>query len=415
MKKGLKLGIIALVCISFAGLLFYASEIIQNTNIPQTVQNQGRDESAVQDEKTSEIYSEDQLASGIFSKCYRNSNCMIDAFMEISQTESKETVLSTFESIKMAYAKEDLLCHSIGHHLGEFLYGFTGNFSESFLLSDNTCGGSIYHGIIQNYFETEIFFEDKKPEDFKPTEICKIFEDKSLSLERWNCAHGTGHGLSIAYNYDLIEAVKRCEEFETEANFRGCNEGVFMEKIQNVISEEKKSANDNLSFPCDIVSEKYAAECYIYHGSYLVVKNKPNFADSFLECDTIKPEKFIGDCYFGVGKQGVIYQYNDLIDSAKICENVKKEFESFCIKGSAHTFAEQFGIEKSIEYCEIVHESFKGDCLVTIGKWIYKLQQKDDQMWEDCSKLVDREDIESCQSGFLEMTKSFETEISHKT
>jgi len=185
MKKSVKLGIIAIVCISFTGLLFYTFEIIQDTNIPQTIQNQEKKESVVQDEKTNLIYSEDQLANEIFSKCYRNSNCMIDEFTKISQTESKETVLSTFEFIKTAYAKSDLFCHSVGHHLGEFLYGFTGNFSESFLLSDNTCGGSIYHGIILNYFNTEIFFEDKKPEDFKPIEICKIFEDKSLLQERW--------------------------------------------------------------------------------------------------------------------------------------------------------------------------------------------------------------------------------------
>lgn len=415
MKKSVKLGIIAIVCISFAGLSFYTFELIPNTNIPQTIQNQEKNESVVQDEKTNLIYSEDQLANEIFSKCYRDSNCMIDEFTKISQTESRETVLSTYESIKMAYAKSDLLCHSVGHHLGEFLYGFTGNFSESFLLSDNTCGGSMYHGIILNYFKTEIFFEDKKPEDFKPTEICKIFEGKSLVHKRWNCAHGTGHGLSIAYNYDVIEAVKRCDEFETDANFHGCNEGVFMEKIQNMLSDKNQSANDGLFFPCDIVGEKYAAECYIYHGSYIIVKNKANFADSFMECDMIKPEKFIGDCYFGVGKQGVLYRYNNLIDSAKICENGKPEFGFYCIKGSAHTFAEQFGINKSIEYCELVNESLKGDCFMTVGKWIYKLQHSDEQMPEDCSNLVNLEYLESCQRGFLEMMKSFESKTTHKT
>ncbi len=415
MKKSVKLGIIAIVCISFTGLLFYTFEIIQDTNIPQTIQNQEKNESVVQDEKTNLIYSEDQRAKEIFSKCYRDSNCMVDAFMEISQTESKETVLSTFESIKMAYAKSDLFCHSVGHHLGEFLYGFTGNFSQSFLLSDNTCGGSIYHGIILNYFNTEIFFEDKKPEDFKPTEICKIFEDKSLLQERWNCAHGTGHGLSIAYNYDVIEAVKRCEEFETKANFLGCNEGVFMESFQKIISDVKKSANGNLFLPCDLVDEKYATECYIYHGSYIIVKNKANFADSFVECDIIKPEKFIGDCYFGVGKQGVVYHYNNLTDYAKICEDGKREFESFCIKGSAYTFAEQFGIEKSIEYCEIVNESLKGDCYMMVGNRIYQFQDRDEQILENCSNLVNPEYIESCQRGFLERMKSFESKTSHKT
>ena len=36
MKKGVKLGIITIVCISFAVSLFYTFEIIQNTNISQT-------------------------------------------------------------------------------------------------------------------------------------------------------------------------------------------------------------------------------------------------------------------------------------------------------------------------------------------------------------------------------------------
>lgn len=407
MKKNVKLGIIAIVCFFGAIGSFYIIERIQNDSTSQTIPNEIK-ESIGNEEKTMVSNNEELIAMEIFSKCDLDSTCTIEKLMQISQTESKESVLTIFNSLKIAYGKSGVLCHNTGHHMGEFLYGFTGNFTQALLLSDHTCGGSIYHGVIQNYFETEIFFEEKKPEDFNPIQICKVFEDDSLAHKRWNCAHGAGHGLAIAYNYDVGEAVKRCEEFEIDANFHGCNEGVFMEGFQNIIFSRDESINDNLLFSCEGLDEKFASDCYIYQGSYILIKNRQDYTNSFKECEEIKPKKFIEDCYFGIGKQGIARTFNNFTDSVNFCGDGKTEFTSFCIKGSAHTTAEQFGIDKTEEFCEYVQIPFKLDCYKMIGNWIYKFQHSDLKTSLDCSKIIHTEYFASCQEGYLEMKKSFE-------
>ena len=414
MKKGLKLGIIAILCFFGAIGSFYIIERIQNDSTSQTIPNEIK-ESIGNEEKTMVSNNEELIAMEIFSKCDRDSTCTIETLMQISQTESKESVLAIFNSLTTAYGQSGALCHSIGHHLGGFLYGFTGNFTQALLLSDHTCGGSIYHGVVQNYFETEIFFEEKKPEDFNPIQICKVFEDNSMAHKRWNCAHGAGHGLSIAYNYDIVEAVKRCEEFEIDANFHGCNEGVFMENFNNKFVNWRENLNDDLSLLCYDIDEKFAGDCHIYQGSYILIRKNFNFTESFSECDKIKPEKFIGECYFGIGKQGAVFTFNNFTDSVKMCETVERQYKPFCISGSAHTFAEQAGIKKTIEFCEHVEEPFKKDCYWMIGNWIFKLQHSDQLFEIDCSQIVNSKYIDSCQMGYSEIMKSFESKTSHKT
>ena len=93
---------------------------------------------------------ENQHAKEILSKCGIDDFCLLEALQNMRQKETRETILGTIDEILSAYLEIDYYCHRQGHHIGEFVYGYIGNVTLALESTNIKCGGSVYHGIIEN-------------------------------------------------------------------------------------------------------------------------------------------------------------------------------------------------------------------------------------------------------------------------
>jgi len=344
--------------------------------------------------------SENLIVESVFQKCGADSHCAADSMIIISKNLTKQDTIATLNEIISAIDETGMICHNQSHHMGEFLGGYLGNLTEALLIADRRCGGGLYHGIIENYFQTELFFERADRESIPVRESCDVLGTDPYSHIRLECTHGTGHGLLRSYDFDVFSAVKRCDEFKYPIDHRACYRGVFMENL--VEHWESKGGNydpDDVFYPCNSVEEKYANDCYHYQAQYILDKNRYIVEDSFEECERINNDVFERYCYYGIGIQISFAYANDRPGLIATCQKADPEFVTFCLQGSVVTTVDQRGIDRAIPICKMLDEGFKADCYDTIGKWVNTigadLQEREDM----CSKAETPEYADICNSA----------------
>lgn len=324
----------------------------------------------------------------ILSSCGIDEHCTVEALYSLAKKENQETVISTMKDIISSYQKINILCHRNAHHIGEFLLGFAnGNVSKAISYADRGCGGALYHGIVENYFVTQVVLNDEKPESIKISNICDGLGINPFSQLRLECIHGIGHGLLKVYNYDIFSATDRCNVYENILEQTACYKGAFMANtVEFVVNEGGTFDMNDIFYPCTQVNEEKAPSCYQFQPVYLLKIKKYSNEDVFDECDKINPEKFVKYCYYGMGIQISRDYINDHETFANECKKGTENYWNYCIAGAAIVIADQIGINQTFEFCKIVDEDFKFSCYDTLGKFVHAIDPSDLGRESICSK-----------------------------
>lgn len=234
-------------------------------------------------------------------------HCIMMALDDLDKISNRQLVLGTFLDLVRLYDENNFSCHSNGHHLGKWLYDYTKNLQEAIKYATIQCGGSVYHGIFQSYFEVAQFVYNLDKNHISITDLCPVGKENTNWLHERDCIHAIGHGLLKLYNYSTAAAVERCNEFEPIWAQSACSRGVFMENVEYFIEtgEGDFDTNDIYS-PCEGTVEKFASQCYYYYPAYNLIRNgltlDHNLTDAFANCDNITPAKFSKYCYQGIGR-----------------------------------------------------------------------------------------------------------------
>ena len=343
---------------------------------------------------------ENPFVSQILSQCGTDEICAIQILQELSKTETTQTIFATVYAILSEYQRLDVDCHELGHHYGEFLYSQTGNLHEAISLAlDRKCSNALTMGIVDNHFKTEVFFEDKTPDELEFTKICKQFGEDPYQLGYAECIHGVGHALLSVYSYDVFPAVKRCDEFTENVEKRLCYEGLFMENT-NFDSQPVAALDENdLHYPCNQLEEKYVGACYYYQISH-ILRQKGNVDDALKECDILEKEVYKRFCYLGMGRQIAQSFFNNVEGIVPVCQLGLSEYQNFCFQGALIVLNEDSGFDKAFEVCRTFPDSFKEDCYTLMGSWISIAFSDREQMEKECSKAESIEYAEICKSAF---------------
>ena len=289
---------------------------------------------------------EKSYVNQIISKCGTDEICAIQLLQELSKTETTQTIFATVYEILSEYQHMGVNCHELGHHYGEFLYSQTESLPEAISLSlDRKCSNALTMGIVDNFFKTEVFFENKTPDELEFTTICNQFGEDPYQLGYVECIHGVGHALLSAYSYDVFPAVKRCDEFTENVEKRLCYEGLFMENT-NFDSQPVAALDENdLHYPCNQLEEKYAGACYYYQISH-ILREKGNVNDALKECDILEKEVYKRFCYLGMGRQISSSFFNNIEGVVPVCQLGLPEYQNFCFQGALIVLNEGFGFDK---------------------------------------------------------------------
>lgn len=330
-----------------------------------------------------EIYYSEQ----IFNRCEYDMHCTVELLSDISREKEKPIVMDTFVELLSLYHEKQVnaRCHSIAHHLGEWAYGYTKNLEESFQYADPlSCGGGIYHGIFENYFSV-LNFEVVVPDQVEIKNLCNTLEENFYSLDMTHCLHGLGHGLLLLYDYDVFNAVQRCEDFNTNQEQNSCANGVFMQNVLKYYETgEGRFDPDDILFPCNEIITRFAPSCYIWQGAYILKQRDFEVYSSFRECDKINQD-FIKYCYYGIGAELETDAAGKMELALLYCQAGNLNYHKFCFRGMVMKTSFVY-LDNGFGFCGLVPEQFKEDCYDGLGYWIKLRHVNTEEREKECSR-----------------------------
>lgn len=343
--------------------------------------------------------SDKQILVQFFGQCYSDIDCVISKLADFAKDHDKPKVISTFSDIVSVYEENVVYCHTPVHHLGHFFSYYLGGISNAMPYLDSRCGGALYHGVFESYFE-KLNVDDL--EDDAVHDICPIVENK-FSRDRWECLHALGHGLMKFYGDDAISAVEHCGNLENQWALNSCARGVFMEnQIQHLEFSGGTFDENDVFYPCDVVDSQYAPACYSYQAGHVLVTNSFSKIDSFEKCDTIMPKEYVKYCYRGLGKDLAHESFFDINNSLKICQLGQVQYQSDCLMGTVRVVIDHLSLEKGFQYCKAYPDEFKTDCYNLLGKWIDMISDTVEQRKAQCSISENEKYAQICMNASLE-------------
>jgi len=349
------------------------------------------------DNQIRNIETDNKFGNNIRKKCGFDNFCTVEEMQKLSKNYSSEVVLTTLKDLMSSYDQLKIYCHPLGHHLGEFLYGYVHNLREAISLSDRACGGSLYHGIFENYIRAEIFFGNPSPENLSIRKVCDELDDLHIQI-RTECYHGVGHALAIAYDFDVFSAVKRCDEFDDDVEKKFCHEGVFMENTQESLYGTGGAFDESdIYYPCSKVGEEYIHPCMYHHATY-ISKKSGSPEKAFQACDKLNPQVVAARCYLGLGRHYSAAFFEDMENLKSVCQLGTPGYLTYCYAGAMLAVLDDQGTEKGLETCKAFPEEEKNYCYSIIGKWIYESYSTEDLRLEKCSEAENDEYYDICIS-----------------
>ena len=336
-------------------------------------------------------------------------HCPMMALDELdNSTADRELVLATFLNLVRLFDEANYSCHHDGHHLGMWLYDYVGSPKEALKYATVHCGGSVYHGIFQSYFEGEQFSNNTLEKDqISIANLCPVGQENISWLHERDCIHGVGHGLIKLYNYDTAAAVDRCNEFVPLWAQSACSRGVFMENIEYFFETGEGDFDlDNTFSPCDTTVEKFASQCYYYYPAYYMVKNglslDYNLSETFSNCDNISPAKFSKFCYQGVGRLLETAAYTSPELAIAACYIASQTiYHNDCLLGTLKTIMKgDANTAVGFNFCSHSNLDFKATCYEIVGLWIKAfLNASKEEMESECTKAPDIDFIVNCTNA----------------
>jgi len=347
------------------------------------------------DQKIRGFETTNQYGNQIRKDCGIDKHCIVENMQKLGNEQSSETVLQTLNDLTSVYTEFQMFCHPQGHHLGLFLYGYLGNVTKAISVVDRSCGGSLYHGVLENYVRTEIFFEGASTNDIKINEICNLVGDLNIQT-RTECHHGVGHALTVIYDYDVFSAVKRCDEFNDKWEQNHCFQGVFMENTQEIMENRGGAIDEgDILYPCNALEEKFAHPCF-YHHTTFILQEKGSIEEAFKVCNQVQPSSLAKRCYLGLGRQIAVGFFGNMEKLSSVCEKGHPEYLTYCYAGALLSVLDDMGTDEGLKTCKAFPEKEKSRCYSILGKWVYQMYPTAEERQAQCSKAETNEYFGIC-------------------
>jgi len=150
----------------------------------------------------------ESFAQEIIEQCGNDGRCASVSLQKVSQYNEHKSVMKTYYDLLDYYKQTNFSCHAHAHLLGMFLYGYLQNVTQSIEYTDPVmCGGSILHGIAQNYIESQVVLNKNDPSKVNISTICPKNSETDPTITRWECIHGIGHGKKVLHK-KLLNSVE---------------------------------------------------------------------------------------------------------------------------------------------------------------------------------------------------------------
>jgi len=242
------------------------------------------------------------------------------------------------------------------------------------------------YGCQHGFFEQALVVE---PDAVKAAEI--VCDEKRMNGKpvkfMFYCYHGVGHGVMMAKAYDLDASLAVCDQFSSDTQKAGCQQGVFMENVVGYMNGTARregvfSETDRIA-PCNRLEPRFRYQCYINMGGYLAAaagtgKGAVERAtEPCLKADAAN----IHPCLASVGLTATNVGWQPVLtpdyeegktakNGASICAHFPQGYEGDCIASGVENLAQfdRGDTTRMTDFCLAVKDEFRSLCFQRIGR-----------------------------------------------
>jgi hypothetical protein len=386
------------------------------------------------------------LASLAYSQCRWLSSeskqtCYENYFVALSDSGRVRLALGALTALSEKDKKVQSDGHVYTHIIGIRAWAPGRDVGKVFDSCTGLFQSGCYHGVIQAYFTS-----DGSVDSTEVSWFCDLME--TTRTNRWlrfQCVHGIGHGLEMAWNWDLPRSLKGCDWLPSTWDRESCYGGVFMENAvasmpgghhapKRVLAEgsggreggttdssagehsehsehsghggdpapgaitfKMRDSADAL-YPCSIVDPKYWQSCYMLQGGMIVGRFNQDYERAALACDS-SPQEVRHFCYLSMGTMASGITIQDVKRTIRLCSVGDRGYRPWCFVGAVKNFIDVTAkASDGFEFCqEAPAGNDKRQCWVAIGEQIAVLYADPAPREAACAKAPEGQ--EECRYG----------------
>lgn len=342
-------------------------------------------------------YDVDAVYQTIERDCQGTPSCLSKALVGITEVHGPTASLGVFHLLqdrgRIKTAVDD---HHIAHEIGMKTAERFGINGQAFLL----CPTSFNYGCQHGFFQYGLG-KAGTPEKAAVL-ICGSLDNSYSAKFKFYCYHGLGHGVMMAKNYDLKEALATCDTLEAAEGPAGCWQGVFMENVNAGMRGDSRptsfSETDPLA-PCNAVTEKYRHECFINHAGWLMKYFRNDLRKAASSC-LRAPDAHVSPCLQSIGLMvsNPVWQANFRPAGEKdkkrfeeiawdLCTRFPKNHYDQCVIGAVDNILnfDELDISRAGRFCDAVGNAYKNLCYYRVGISLRNQVTATDMIREKCA------------------------------
>jgi mono/diheme cytochrome c family protein len=327
--------------------------------------------------------------------CPDDPSCYQQAFGNLAFEDGPKAALDRLQSMQQRPVVQTN-CHSITHMIGAGgLRHFDGEIGKAFVAGNSTCGSGYYHGLLQ----WKLAGLDEEEVGPVAREACDDPEIRANNFIYYQCVHGLGHGVMLYTGLELPIALRLCHELETEFDQTSCSGGVFMENLSSSFGLRTRwLKDDNLLYPCNIVSRQDKLYCYLLVSSRILPAVGWNWEKAADWCR--KSDKdFIDICFQSYGRDVSGKAVRDPVLMRRYCARAGSG-ERECLFGAARDMLNNDANDlRARELCSAVKRKHRAYCFYGLGTIIGTQHADAAGRRQACSRFARGRDLADCIQG----------------
>jgi hypothetical protein len=352
-----------------------------------------------------------QLASLAEARCASLDNverqsCYEDYFLALADSGRVSLALGALEHLGRLRPEVESDGHSLTHVIGIRAWKPGDDVAQVFKSCTSLFQSGCYHGVIQSWLTT-----GGEVDSARTASLCETIAPSGTdNWLRFQCIHGLGHGLEMAWNWELPKALAGCDWLPSTWDRDSCYGGAIMENT--VVSQpgghhtsvraleattddhgghgnhgaapatgpptfKMRDSTDAL-YPCTILGEQYLRSCYLGQGGILLSHVAWDFGRAATECDRVV-ETYRDVCYMSLGTNASGASTRDTRKSIEFCSKGHVDWRQWCYVGVVKNFIDvTANPDDGIGFCrEVPAGQDRERCWNAIGEQLSVLYTQD--------------------------------------
>lgn len=251
-------------------------------------------------------------AKKLLIRCQGEQKCTSKELQGLVASDTAEFSLKVLDELSARNAAVLSASHAIAHEIGDATYKRFVTLPDSLSQCRDNASSGCHHGVMMSYIAKN---------GIPGADLLRVTCDQIKArgqMPYFNCLHGLGHGIMLGRillskgvpgSSEIQDGLRDCDALAGEYEQRSCYGGMFMEFIVAAkfqifhYAVKPKYRADDVHWPCSAVADRYAEDCYLSHGRYILDEAKWNHAAAFETCGGARTLEGQRGCVTNIGRE----------------------------------------------------------------------------------------------------------------